>query len=435
MSYNKLRSVGFRRVFFDSLFLAVCLYYFSKWNNPDLKETHKLFMSVSFYFIIICDLTVAFILGFSTSIFNHQRMNMLTMSVLRFLTDLAIIQLVNYIFLKERSGVYSPTVLPMSLALTCFVAVFWRLLLFESLYYNKYYKIFSDPDSEKMIRKDLVYFPGSFEYLLSNHITKKVKNDPYVYVVDEQALSTEELQYLIQIKMSGVEILTIAQFYERILRKIPVELVDLKDLIFETGFELTSKMFLQRVKRVSDILLATVIFLLTWPLILIFGLLHKIESRGPIFYSQTRTGRHGVEFTIFKLRSMRIDAESKGAVWAQENDPRVTKIGKLIRLTRIDELPQLWNVFKGDMSFIGPRPERPEFNTSLAQQIPFYDLRHSIRPGLTGWAQVKYPYGASVDDAKEKLQYDLYYIKNYSLLLDFEILVKTVQVVLFGKGR
>jgi lipopolysaccharide/colanic/teichoic acid biosynthesis glycosyltransferase len=132
---------------------------------------------------------------------------------------------------------------------------------------------------------------------------------------------------------------------------------------------------------------------------------------------------------------MRTDAESNGAVWAQENDPRITKIGKLIRLTRIDELPQLWNVLKGDMSFIGPRPERPEFNVFLAEEIPFYELRHSVRPGLTGWAQVRYPYGASVEDAKEKLQYDLFYIKNYSLLLDLEILVKTVQVVIFGKGR
>jgi lipopolysaccharide/colanic/teichoic acid biosynthesis glycosyltransferase len=132
---------------------------------------------------------------------------------------------------------------------------------------------------------------------------------------------------------------------------------------------------------------------------------------------------------------MRNDSETNGAVWAQENDPRITKIGGFIRVTRIDELPQLWNVFKGDMSFIGPRPERPEFIESLAEKIPFYDLRHSVRPGLTGWAQVRYPYGSSVEDAKEKLQYDLYYVKNYSLLLDLEILVKTVQVVIFGKGR
>ncbi len=432
---SSMRLAGLRRIFFDSLVLATALFYFSKYNNAELKDTYKLFGAISFYFIIVCDLVVAFILGFSTTIFSHQRMNMLTMSIFRFLLDISVIELFNYLLLKERSGIYSPPVLIFSLGVTCFFAVFWRLLFFESLYFNKNFKIFVDPESEKMIKSDLGSFVGSFEYLLSNHITEKLVSGPYTYVVQDSSLMDEELQFLMQKKMSGIEILTITQFYEQILRKIPVELVSLKDLIFESGFELTSRMLLQRMKRVVDILLAWFIFTLTWPLIFIFGLLHKLESPGPIFYSQIRTGKSGEDFKIYKLRSMGSDAEAGGAVWAQKNDPRVTKIGKFIRLTRIDELPQLWNVFKGDMSFIGPRPERPEFNKSLAEQISFYDLRHSIRPGLTGWAQVRYPYGASVEDAKEKLQYDLYYIKNYSLLLDLEILVKTVQVVLFGKGR
>jgi exopolysaccharide biosynthesis polyprenyl glycosylphosphotransferase len=286
-----------------------------------------------------------------------------------------------------------------------------------------------------MIKKDLDLFKGSVEFLLSTQMLSKIKEGPYIYVVQETSLLDEELEFLIEKKMVGIEILTVSQFYEQILRKIPVELVSLKDLIFETGFELTSRMLVQRFKRVLDILLSLFIFALTWPLILLFGLLHKFESNGPIFYSQIRTGKRGENFKIFKLRSMRLDAEVGGAVWAQKDDPRITKIGKFIRLTRIDELPQLWNVLKGDMSFIGPRPERPEFNKDLAKQIPFYELRHSVRPGLTGWAQVRYPYGASVEDAKEKLQYDLFYIKNYSILLELEILVKTVQVVLFGKGR
>jgi exopolysaccharide biosynthesis polyprenyl glycosylphosphotransferase len=287
-----------------------------------------------------------------------------------------------------------------------------------------------------MIKKDLRYHStGTFEYLPSTDIIKSIAAGPYVYVVKEQSLSSDELQLLMQKKMHGFSILTVSQFYEQVLRKIPIDLVSLKDLIFESGFELTSRMFLQRVKRVSDILLSFFLFVITWPIILIFGVFHAVESPGPILYIQNRTGKAGEIFKIYKLRSMRIDSELNGAVWAQENDPRITKIGRFIRLTRIDELPQLWNILKGDMSFIGPRPERPEFSHSLAQQIPFYDLRHSIRPGLTGWAQVRYPYGASVEDAKEKLQYDLYYIKNYSLLLDLEILVKTVQVVLFGKGR
>ena len=259
--------------------------------------------------------------------------------------------------------------------------------------------------------------------------------EEYTYVVQESALQKKELQFLMSKKIAGAEIFTIRQFYELVLRKIPLEHVRLKDLIMESGFELTSRLLLQRAKRVSDVLLAGLLFFLTWPLIVVFGLLHKLESPGPIFYSQKRTGKFGTVFTIYKLRSMASDAESDRPIWAKENDPRVTRIGRFTRITRIDELPQLWNVLKGEMSFIGPRPERPEFNVALGEQIPFYEIRHTVRPGLTGWAQVKYPYGASVEDAREKLQYDLFYIKNYSLLLDLEILVKTVRVVLFGKGR
>ncbi len=436
MESGRGRLSGIRRILLDSVILAACLFIFSVWFNSDLHDPKVLFSALGFYFIIGCDLVVAFILGFSTTIFKHQRINMLTMSFLRFLMDLSVIQLFNYIFSKERSGLFSLSVLPTALAMMCLLAMCWRLLLFESLYFNSSYRIFCDPVSEKMIKKDLKsLFTGSFEYLLGVQILEKLVAGPYVYVVQDNSLSDEELQSLMQKKMHGYSILTITQFYEQILRKIPIDLVSLKDLIFVSGFELTSQMLLQRLKRVSDVLLALLIFLLTWPFILLFGLLHKLESPGPMLYSQNRIGKQGKVFKIYKLRSMRADAETNGALWAQENDPRITKIGKFTRLTRIDELPQLWNVLKGDMSFIGPRPERPEFNDSLAKQIPFYDLRHSVRPGLTGWAQVRYPYGASVEDAKEKLQYDLYYIKNYSLLLDLEILVKTVQVVMFGKGR
>jgi exopolysaccharide biosynthesis polyprenyl glycosylphosphotransferase len=436
MDLSGPRVAGIRRVLFDSLILGACLILFSYWFNPNLASPLLLFEAFGFYFIIGCDLVIAFILGFSTSVFKHQRMNMLTMSALRFLADLAVIQVFNYIFSKERTGVFSPSVLLLALAVTCLLAIFWRLLLFESLYFNSHYKIFCDPESEKMIKKDLRnQTTGSFEYIFAVQIIENLVPGPYVYVVRDQSLGPKELQTLMQKKMSGFSILTYTQFYEQVLRKIPIDLVSLKDLIFETGFELTSRMFLQRVKRVSDILLSFFLFVFTWPVILLFGLLHKLESSGPILYSQNRVGRHGNIFKIYKLRSMRNDSETNGAVWAQENDPRITKIGGFIRVTRIDELPQLWNVFKGDMSFIGPRPERPEFIESLAEKIPFYDLRHSVRPGLTGWAQVRYPYGSSVEDAKEKLQYDLYYVKNYSLLLDLEILVKTVQVVIFGKGR
>ena len=436
MKSHQAKNLGLYRVLLDTLVLALSLIVFSVLFNEELGSVLNIFRAVSLYFILLCDFVIAFILGFSTSIFNHQRINMVVMSFVRFVLDLAFIQLFNFILLKERLGVFSPQVLIFALATTCLVTIFWRLFYFESLYLNKKFKMYIGNDFDDVIRKDLLGFKGTYEILPSNRIMNEAILEEYTYVVQESALQKKELIFLMGKKIKGAEIFTVRQFYEQVLRKMPIEQVRLRDLITESGFELTSRLLLQRAKRVMDVLLAALLFSATWPLIVIFGLLHKLESPGRVFYSQKRTGKFGKVFTIYKLRSMTADAESSGgARWAKENDPRVTRIGKFTRITRIDELPQLWNVLKGEMSFIGPRPERPEFNVRLAEQIPFYDLRHSVRPGLTGWAQVKYPYGASVEDAKENLQYDLFYIKNYSLLLDLEILVKTVQVVLFGKGR
>ena len=174
---------------------------------------------------------------------------------------------------------------------------------------------------------------------------------------------------------------------------------------------------------------------MVWPLMVLVALAIRLESEGPVLFRQIRTGRNNREFRILKFRSMRTDAEADGARWAQREDPRATKVGRFIRLTRLDELPQLINVLRGEMSFIGPRPERPEFVRELEKSIPFYDFRHVVRPGITGWAQVLYPYGSSVNDSREKLQYDLYYIKNYSLALDLVIIFKTARVVLSGSGR
>ena len=164
-------------------------------------------------------------------------------------------------------------------------------------------------------------------------------------------------------------------------------------------------------------------------------MLFTISDSGSIFYSQVRTGLNGKKFKVHKFRSMRSDAEKMGIQWAQEKDPRITRSGRFLRMTRIDELPQLWNVLKGEMSLVGPRPERPEFDSQLRQEIPYYDLRYLVKPGITGWAQVCYPYGASVEDAYQKVAYDLYYIKNYSVLLDAVIALKTLRVVVLGKGR
>jgi exopolysaccharide biosynthesis polyprenyl glycosylphosphotransferase len=187
-------------------------------------------------------------------------------------------------------------------------------------------------------------------------------------------------------------------------------------------------------KRLFDLILAATFFLVLWPFMLLTAIAVKLESPGPMLYHQVRVGLNGRHFRIYKFRSMRQDAEKNGAVWAKKNDSRVTKVGAFIRNTRLDELPQLYNVLAGSMSFVGPRPERPEFVTDLSQQIPFYDTRHKVKPGLMGWAQLKYPYGASVEDAKNKLQYDLYYTKNHSFLMDMLIMIQTVEIILLGKG-
>jgi exopolysaccharide biosynthesis polyprenyl glycosylphosphotransferase len=198
---------------------------------------------------------------------------------------------------------------------------------------------------------------------------------------------------------------------------------------------LRSELILQRTKKILDLGIATLFFPVAIPLMGLIALCIRLDSSGPIFYRQTRVGERERRFQLIKFRTMVKNAEEEtGAIWAGKNDSRVTRVGRILRMTRLDELPQLFNVLSQEMSFIGPRPERPEFVRDLEAKIPYYSLRHSVKPGITGWAQVNYPYGASVEDAIEKLQYDLFYIQNMSLLLDLRIFLKTIHVVLFGKG-
>jgi sugar transferase (PEP-CTERM system associated) len=222
-------------------------------------------------------------------------------------------------------------------------------------------------------------------------------------------------------------------FYERITGKLLVEKINPSWLIFSDGF-VKSKIS-KTIKRSVGLLISFCMLVLLSPIILLAAIAIKLDSRGSILFSQERVGEFGKKYTLYKFRSMRADAEeATGPVWASENDPRVTRVGKLIRKLRIDELPQLWNVFKGDMSFVGPRPERPVFVEKLKETIPYYNERFSVKPGLTGWAQIRYPYGASEEDALEKLKYDLYYIKNMSSVMDLTIIFHTVKIVLLGRG-
>jgi sugar transferase (PEP-CTERM system associated) len=238
---------------------------------------------------------------------------------------------------------------------------------------------------------------------------------------------------LLQAKLSGTRVEDATTTYERLTGKILID--DLKPswLIFSDGFVVSR--WTRFLKRLFDLGLASVVFVLAAPFTLLTALAVYLDSDGPILYCQERVGEHGRIFTVYKFRSMRVDAERPGRpVWASDRDDRVTRVGRVIRLTRLDELPQLWNVLRGDMSFVGPRPERPFFVEQLEKEIPFYQQRHAVKPGLTGWAQVKYQYGSSIEDAMEKLRYDLYYIKHLSIALDLSIVFDTVKVILFGKG-
>ena len=230
----------------------------------------------------------------------------------------------------------------------------------------------------------------------------------------------------------GVSIEEGASFYERLTGRVSLDMIRPSWLIFSGRGRQARIAGLFR--DVMHRLVALIGGLLSIPVALLAMILIKLESPGPVLYKQERVGKNGKPFTIMKFRSMRVDAEKAGPVWATSDDDRATRVGRIIRKIRVDEIPQFWNILRGEMSFVGPRPERPHFVSQLAEEIPYYEQRHLIAPGLTGWAQIKYPYGASIEDARQKLQYDLYYIKNQSLVLDAIILFETIKIILFGRG-
>ena len=260
--------------------------------------------------------------------------------------------------------------------------------------------------------------------------------------IDELVVACDErrnnlpLDLLFDCKIRGTNISEILDFIERETGQVAVNLVYPSWVIYSNGFNSTNDLR-NALDWMFNAFLAVGLLVFAWPLMLFAWVAIKVEDglRAPTLFFQDRVGLDGRVFRVIKFRSMRLDAEKHGAVWATQDDPRVTRIGKVLRKYRIDELPQLYNVLRGDMGFVGPRPERPEFVKDLITRIPYYNQRHNVKPGLTGWAQLKYPYGASEEDAMEKLKYDLYYVKHRSFLLDLNILVQTVEVVLFGKGR
>jgi len=249
----------------------------------------------------------------------------------------------------------------------------------------------------------------------------------------EERRNSLPLADLLRIKTTGVHVNDFSSFIERETGRVDLDSVNPSWLIFSDGFS-SGRAISSAAKRVFDVAASALLLALTAPIIALFALLVKLDSKGPAFFRQTRVGLFGQDFDVIKLRSMRTDAEANGAQWATKDDPRVTRLGRFIRKTRIDELPQTWSVLKGEMSFVGPRPERPEFVADLEEQMPFYAERHMVKPGITGWAQINYPYGASVEDSRHKLEYDLYYAKNYTPFLDLLILLQTLRVVLWHEG-
>ena len=247
----------------------------------------------------------------------------------------------------------------------------------------------------------------------------------------EERRNALPLNDLLRIKTTGVEVRDFSSFLERETGRVDLDSLNPSWLIFSDGFS-AGRRLSSAAKRLFDIVVSSLLLVTFGPVILVTAVLVKLESKGPAFYRQRRVGLYGQLFDVIKLRSMRQDAEVGGkAVWAQKDDPRITRVGRFIRKTRIDELPQAWSVLKGQMSFVGPRPERPQFVADLEARLPYYAERHVVKPGITGWAQINYPYGASIEDAREKLEFDLYYAKNYSPFLDVLILLQTARVVLW----
>ena len=274
--------------------------------------------------------------------------------------------------------------------------------------------------------------------IVSNHLTleetvRHLGIDEIIVAVREQRGGVLPLRALLECRLGGTQVTDLPRFFERVHGRVPIESLKASWLIYGKGFRQT---WLRGfVKRGFDIIATLILLLIALPIMVVMALLISFDGGTPIIYKQERVGRRGQRFTLLKFRSMTKDAEKDGqASWASINDSRITAVGRFMRRTRIDELPQLINVLRGEMSFVGPRPERPPFVATLTEKIPFYAVRHSVKPGLTGWAQVRYTYGGNVEESIKKLEYDLYYVKNHTLMLDLLILLKTVRVVILGEG-
>lgn len=379
---------------------------------------------------------------------------------------------ISYIYGSERSGIFGRGIFLGSLVGFICISQIYRLCFLRYIFTikekNKILFVGSKKQSKRICEdSQLGSLPYAVEYFIepsqfmSNEVktandstkdeTEKLKRDEEqsilalknlllqkwrkVVVGVDDSTSDELIRTLVNDRLRSDRIVDIIRFYEDEWQKIPLEILRSQWFLREEGFRLSASPFQQRVKRAFDLIISSFLTLMLWPLAIIISIVIYLDNPGPVFFTQRRMGREGKLFNIIKFRTMYLHAEMNGPQWAQKNDVRITRMGGFLRKSRMDEIPQLINIIIGDMSFIGPRPERPEFHELLEKEIPFYNLRYMVQPGLSGWAQVKAAYGASISDAKDKLEFDLYYIKKYSLWLDLIIILKTVRVVFRGEGR
>ena len=342
---------------------------------------------------------------------------------------------------------------------TIFIFLFTIQIAFRRLVTLKYVKkqnvlIFGSNHIENNVQEDLIC-DLNYEYkgYISNNVSKATKYllgsyDEMEKIIEEQKIDmlviVEEigeenfkkyLKRIFDLKINGLKVLSYKDFNESIQKKIDITKIDEEWLLESNGFDILNNESQKNIKRVFDLIIAVILIIMTIPILLITAIIIKLESPGPIVFKQFRIGKNMKKFKIYKFRSMRIHDSGKYSKYTLNNDERVTRFGKFIRKTRIDELPQLFCVLKGTMSFVGPRPEWDELADEYEKKIPYYNLRHLIKPGITGWAQVMYPYGECVEDAQRKLEYDIYYLKNQDFLMDILTIMKTVKIVIFGKGK
>lgn len=397
------RGLSFRNVLI--IVVALLMYYVANIFSIRAKKysLRELILSVGLNFILLLFTIMLKILGIYESIVLFGIVTMFQITF-RYIVNIAIVRKQKILFVGENS---------------------YTKDLLESIKNDDQYKLMGFLKDEK-------------DETLKKIVLKMCAVGKIDIIVDfgEELLKDSKLvDILLQYKLNGLQFYNYLEFYEMYENKLPVSHLSSKWFLENSGFEIYYNNFNLRAKRLLDLIFAIIIGICTLPLMIMAAIIVKIESKGPIFFVQERIGEGNKKFNIVKFRSMTTDAEKNGPQWASKNDNRVTHWGKIMRATRIDELPQLWNVLRGEMSFVGPRPEREYFIQQLEKEIPYYNLRHTVKPGLTGWAQVMYPYGASVEDAYRKLQYDLYYIKHHDIIFDIKVLLKTITIVIFGKGR